>query len=53
MRSLVNISLATRSFLAEGKPAQPDFRDAYRTQLVLDAIMDSAKGGTWVGVKKG
>jgi hypothetical protein len=25
----------------------PDFRDAYRTQLVLDAIMDSAKDGTW------
>ena len=36
-----------------GKPAQPDFRDAYRTQLVLDAIMDSAKDGKWVDVKQG
>src|SRR3954470_3366375 len=26
--------------IAKGKPAQPDFRDAYRTQLVLDAILD-------------
>jgi predicted dehydrogenase len=33
--------------IASGKPAMPDFRDAYRTQLVLDAIMDSAKDGTW------
>src|SRR5215470_13410101 len=27
--------------LASGKPAMPDFRDAYRTQLVLDAITES------------
>ena len=33
--------------LSSGKPAMPDFRDAYRTQLVLDAIMDSAKDGAW------
>jgi len=39
--------------LAKGKPAQPDFRDAYGTQLVLDAILDSAKKGIWVDVKKG
>ncbi len=38
--------------LAKGKPAQPDFRDAYRTQLVLDAILDSAKDGKWVKVKE-
>ena len=38
--------------LATGKPAMPDFRDAYRTQLVLDAILDSAKGGTWVNIQK-
>jgi predicted dehydrogenase len=38
--------------LDEGKPAMPDFRDAYRTQLVLDAIMESAKGGSWVKVGK-
>jgi predicted dehydrogenase len=38
--------------LGKGKPAMPDFRDAYRTQLVLDAILDSAKGGKWVKVKE-
>ena len=39
--------------LGKGKPAQPDFREAYRTQLILDAIMDSAKDGQWVNVKQG
>jgi predicted dehydrogenase len=38
--------------LGTGKPAQPDFRDAYRTQLVLDAILDSAHDGKWVNVKQ-
>ncbi len=38
--------------LAKGKPAMPDFRDAYRTQLVLDAILDSARGGNWTKVKE-
>ncbi len=38
--------------LANGKPAMPDFRDAYRTQVVLDAILDSAKGGKWAKVKE-
>ncbi|HLN31287.1 MAG TPA: Gfo/Idh/MocA family oxidoreductase [Gemmataceae bacterium] len=37
--------------LAAGKPAQPDFRDAYRTQLVLDAILSSASTGAWTQVK--
>jgi predicted dehydrogenase len=36
--------------LETGKPAQPTFRDAYRTQLVLDAIMASAREGKWVNV---
>jgi predicted dehydrogenase len=36
--------------LATGKPAMPDFRDAYRTQLVLDAILESARDGRWVNV---
>jgi predicted dehydrogenase len=31
----------------------PDFRDAYRTQLVLDAILASAKNGQWVNVGQG
>ncbi len=39
--------------VAEGKPAQPDFRDAYRTQLVLDAVLQSAKDQKWVTVKQG
>jgi predicted dehydrogenase len=39
--------------VAKGKPAQPDFRDAYRTQLVLDAVLDSAKSGKWVNVGQG
>ena len=38
--------------LATGKAAMPDFREAYQTQLVLDAILDSAKGGTWVNIQK-
>jgi predicted dehydrogenase len=36
-----------------GTPAQPDFRDAYRTQLVLDAVLQSAREEKWVGVNKG
>jgi predicted dehydrogenase len=38
--------------LESGKPAMPDFRDAYRTQLVLDAIGESSKSGTWTAVAK-
>ncbi len=38
--------------LGEGKPAQPDFRSAYETQLVLDAIMESARSEKWVTVAK-
>jgi predicted dehydrogenase len=39
--------------LAKGTPAQPDFRNAHQTQLVLDAILDSAKSLKWVNVPKG
>jgi predicted dehydrogenase len=39
--------------LAKGQPAQPNFRDAYRTQLVLDAVLDSAKQQKWVNVGQG
>jgi predicted dehydrogenase len=38
--------------LAKGKPAQPDFRDALRTQHVCDAVLDSARDGKWVTVKQ-
>jgi predicted dehydrogenase len=39
--------------LATGQAAQPDFRSAYQTQLVLDAILDSAKSHKWVEVPRG
>jgi predicted dehydrogenase len=38
--------------LNTGKPAMPDFRDAYRTQLVLDAVLNSAKEQKWQTVGK-
>jgi predicted dehydrogenase len=38
--------------IAKGKPAQPDFRNAYQTQLVLDAVLDSAKSSKWVTIKQ-
>jgi predicted dehydrogenase len=38
--------------LETGKPAMPDFRDAYRTQLVLDAILQSAREQKWVTVAR-
>jgi myo-inositol 2-dehydrogenase/D-chiro-inositol 1-dehydrogenase len=39
--------------VAKGEPAQPTFRDALRTQRVLDAILASAKDGRWVQVPRG
>jgi len=39
--------------VSTGKPAQPDFRDAYRTQLVLDGILESAKSEKWVTLATG
>jgi predicted dehydrogenase len=39
--------------VAKGRPAQPDFRNAYQTQLVLDAVLQSAKSRQWVEVKPG
>jgi predicted dehydrogenase len=33
-----------------GKAAQPDFREAYRTQLILDAVLASAKDQKWTKV---
>jgi predicted dehydrogenase len=38
--------------VGNGKPAMPDFRDAYRTQLVCDAVLDSAREQKWVSVKQ-
>jgi predicted dehydrogenase len=39
--------------VASGKPASPTFRDAYQTQLVLDAVLDSARQQKWVKVARG
>jgi len=36
--------------LESGQPAQPTFRDALRTQLVLDAVLESARTRRWVDV---
>ncbi|HEY8504914.1 MAG TPA: Gfo/Idh/MocA family oxidoreductase [Gemmataceae bacterium] len=36
----------------QGKPAMPDFKDAQRTQLILDAVLQSAREGRWVSVAK-
>jgi len=35
---------------AKGKSAAPTFRDALETQKVCDAVLDSARKGTWVQV---
>jgi predicted dehydrogenase len=37
--------------LESGVPAHPNFRDALQTQLVLDAVLQSAKTGLWVDVQ--
>jgi len=34
------------------KKAYPDFRNALGTQYVCDAVLESAKSGQWVDVKK-
>ena len=39
--------------VSSGKPAMPDFRDAYRTQLVCDAVLASAKEQKWTAVNRG
>jgi predicted dehydrogenase len=42
---------ALADFLAgveSGVPAQPDFRAAQKTQRVCDAVLASARGGSWV-----
>jgi len=38
--------------LTKGKPAQPDFRDALRTQYVCDGVLESAKSGKWMTIQK-
>ncbi len=36
--------------LAKGEPARPTFRDAQETQKICDAVLKSAKTGSWVSV---
>jgi predicted dehydrogenase len=38
--------------LETGQPQGPTFKDALETQLILDAILDSAKAQKWVEVGK-
>ncbi len=38
--------------VAKGKSAEPDFRNAYETQLVLDAVLQSAKEQKWVTITR-
>lgn len=35
-----------------GKGVHPSFEDGYKTQLVLDAVMDSARSEKWVNIKE-
>lgn len=36
--------------LEEGEPVHPTFRDALATQVVLDAVVESAESGQWVEI---
>ena len=36
--------------IRDGTRASPDFREAMHVNLVLDAVVASAAGGTWVAV---
>jgi predicted dehydrogenase len=38
--------------LESGNPAAPTFRDAFQTQLVLEAVLESARTGRWVDVAR-
>lgn len=37
--------------VSQSKPAQPDFKDALRTQYICDAVLQSAREGKWVKVQ--
>jgi predicted dehydrogenase len=34
--------------IESGKPAQPDFRNAWQTQKVCEAVLESARQGRWI-----
>jgi predicted dehydrogenase len=50
--SLVHQAADFLKGLETGEPARPTFRDALATQYVCDAILKSAKSGTWQDVAK-
>ena len=37
--------------IADGTPTEPNFRDGYITELISDAILESARTHTWTDVK--
>jgi predicted dehydrogenase len=37
--------------IAENKPVSPDFRDGLKCQRVLDAVILSARSGSWVKIQ--
>lgn len=37
--------------IAEGKTFQPDFNDGYRTQIILDKVIESARSNKWLGIQ--
>jgi predicted dehydrogenase len=41
------------SAIEKGQSAQPDFRNAYQTQLVLDTVLQSGREQKWSKVSKG
>jgi predicted dehydrogenase len=50
--TFVNQAADLLTGIAQDKPLSPDFGDGLRCQQVLDAVLDSAKSGTWVKVPK-
>jgi predicted dehydrogenase len=50
--TFVNQAADLLTGIAQDKPLSPDFGDGLRCQQVLDAVLDSAKSGTWVKTPK-
>lgn len=51
MHSNVNMMADFFRSLESGGASCPEFRDAYRVQLVCDAVLESARRGSWVEVR--
>ena len=48
--TFVNQAFDLMNYIAKNKPAEPDFLDGYKCQLVLDAVERSIKEGKWAKV---